>query len=140
RLAVGEPELVKLQRVTWRSILRVALLAVAAYTLIGMLADIDFHSFFHALSEAHWWWLGAALIIGQTPRVANAVSAIGSLDQPLPLGPTTQLQFASCYVNLAVPSSAGRVAVTTRFYQRFGVPTAKALSAGVINSLFEFIV
>src|SRR5262249_24706082 len=79
-------------------------------------------------------------VIGQAPRVANAVSAIGSLDQPLPLGATTQLQFASCYVNLAVPSSAGRVAVTTRFYQRFGVPTATALSAGLINSLFEFIV
>jgi uncharacterized membrane protein YbhN (UPF0104 family) len=139
-LGTKEPELVKVRRVTWRSILNLALLAIAAYTLIGMLAKINFHSFFHALSNAHWWWLGAALLIGQTPRVANAVSAIGSLDQPLPLGPTTQLQFASCYVNLAVPSSAGRVAVTTRFYQRFGVPTAKALSAGLINSMFEFIV
>jgi uncharacterized membrane protein YbhN (UPF0104 family) len=139
-LATKEPELVKVRRVTWRSILNLALLAIAAYTLIGMLAKINFHSFFHALSNARWWWLAAALLIGQTPRVANALSAIGSLDQPLPLGPTTQLQFASCYVNLAVPSSAGRIAVTTRFYQRFGVPTARALSAGLINSTFEFIV
>jgi uncharacterized membrane protein YbhN (UPF0104 family) len=139
-LGTKEPDLVKVQRVTWRSMLNLVLLAVAAYTLIGLLAGIDFHSFFKALGNAHWWWLGAALLIGQSPRVANAVSAIGSLDQPLPLGPATQLQFATCYVNLAVPSSAGRIAITTRFYQRFGVPTAKAVSAGLINSLFEFVV
>jgi uncharacterized membrane protein YbhN (UPF0104 family) len=92
------------------------------------------------LRDANWWWLGAALLVGQTPRVANAFSALGSLEQPLPLGPTTQLQFASCYVNLAVPSSAGRVAITTRFYQRFGVPAATAISAGLIDSVSEFVV
>jgi uncharacterized membrane protein YbhN (UPF0104 family) len=139
-LGAKEPELVTVRRVTWKSILRVVLFAIAAYTLIGLLGNIDFHTFFHTLGDAQWWWLAAALVIGQAPRVANAISALGSLDQPLPLGPTTQLQFASCYVNLAVPSSAGRVAVTTRFYQRFGVPTAKALSAGLINSMFEFAV
>jgi hypothetical protein len=39
---------------------------------------------------------------------------MGSTPEPLPLGPTAALQFATCYVNLAVPSSAGRVAITTR--------------------------
>ena len=43
-------------------------------------------------------------------------------------------------MNLAVPSSAGRVALTTRFYQRFGVPPATALSAGMIDSISEFLV
>jgi uncharacterized membrane protein YbhN (UPF0104 family) len=139
-LGAPEPELVKLQRVTARSFLNLALFAFAAYTLIGMLGDIDFGSFFRALRDANWWWLAAALLVGQTPRVANAFSAMGSLEQPLPLGPTTQLQFASCYVNLAVPSSAGRIAITTRFYQRFGVPPAAALSAGVIDSVSELLV
>jgi len=50
------------------------------------------------------------------------------------------MQFASCYVNLAVPSSAGRLALTTRFFQRFGVGPATALSASVIDSLSEFVV
>ena len=139
-LGAPEPELVKLQHVTARSFLNLALFAFAAYTLIGMLGDIDFGSFFRALRDANWWWLAAALLVGQTPRVANTFSAMGSLEQPLPLGPTTQLQFASCYVNLAVPSSAGRIAITTRFYQRFGVPPAAALSAGVIDSVSELLV
>ena len=65
---------------------------------------------------------------------------MGSTLQPLPFGPTTGLQFAMCYVNLAVPSSAGRLALTTRFYQRFGIPPASALSASVIDSLSEFLV
>jgi hypothetical protein len=53
-------------------------------------------------------------IIGQLPRLDNAVSTMGSTPQTLPFGPTVALQFATCYVNLAVPSSAGRVAITTR--------------------------
>ena len=71
------------------------------------------------------------------PTVANAYSTMGSSTQDLPLGPTAALQFATCYVNLAVPSSAGRIASTTRFFQRFGIPLATALSAGLIDSLSE---
>jgi uncharacterized membrane protein YbhN (UPF0104 family) len=139
QLGVSEIELTQIRRVTWKSLLSLALLAVAAYTLIGMLADIDLGSFVRALRDANWWWLGAALLIGQLPRVANAVSTMGSTTQPLPLGPTALMQYASCYVNLAVPSSAGRVALTTRFFQRFGVSPATALSAGVIDSVSEFV-
>jgi glycosyltransferase 2 family protein len=138
-LGVSEIELANLRRVTWKSFLSLALLVVAAYTLIGMLADIDLESFGRALRGADWWWLGAALLIGQLPRIANAVSTMGSTTQALPLGPTSLMQFASCYVNVAVPSAAGRVALTTRFFQRLGVPAATAVSAGVIDSVSEFI-
>ena len=139
QLDVSEIELTQIRRVTWKSLLSLLLLIVATYTLIGMLADIDLGSFVRALGDANWWWLGAALLIGQLPRITNAVSTIGSTTQPLPLGPTALMQFASCYVNLAVPSSAGRVALTTRFFQRFGVSSATALSAGVIDSVSEFV-
>jgi uncharacterized membrane protein YbhN (UPF0104 family) len=139
QLDVSEIELTQIRRVTWKSLLSLLLLIVATYTLIGTLADIDLGSFVRALGDANWWWLGAALLIGQLPRITNAVSTIGSTTQPLPLGPTALMQFASCYVNLAVPSSAGRVALTTRFFQRFGVSSATALSAGVIDSVSEFV-
>ena len=42
------------------------------------------------------------------------------------------LQFAICYVNLAIPSSAARIAVNVRFFQRFGVTPTRAMSAGVM--------
>jgi glycosyltransferase 2 family protein len=139
QLDASDIELTQLRRVTWQSVLSMLLLVVAAYTLIGMLADIDLGSFVRALGDADWWWLGAALLVGQLPRVANAVSTMGSTTQPLPLGPTALMQFAGCYVNLAVPSSAGHVALTTRFFQRFGASPAAALSAGVIDSVSEFV-
>jgi uncharacterized protein (TIRG00374 family) len=139
-LGVEDVELVKLRRVTWKSLLNLALLAIAAYTVIGMLSGLDLRAFGRSLADANWWWLLAALLIGQLPRLANAVAMMGTTPQPLPFGPTAALQFATCYVNLAVPSSAGRVAITTRFFQRFGIPPAASLSAGVIDSGSDFVV
>ena len=81
-------------------------------------------SFVEALRDASWSWLVFALVLAQIPRLPAAVSTMGSLQQPLPLGPLTALQFAICYVNLAIPSTAARVAVNVRFFQRFGVGPA----------------
>jgi hypothetical protein len=139
-LGAPDTELARIRRVTWKSLVGLLLQAVAGNTVIGMLSDVDFGSFFDALRHANWWWLGAALIVGQFPRVANAVSSMGSTNEDLPLGPTTLLQFALCYLSLAIPSSAGRVAVTTRFYQRFGMPPAAAVSASVIDSISEMVI
>jgi uncharacterized membrane protein YbhN (UPF0104 family) len=139
---LGAPtfDLVKLRRVTWGSVFNVTLLTVAAYTIIGMFGGIDFEEFADALNDANWWWLLFALVLGQTPRVAAAFSTIGSTTHPLPLGPTTGLQFATCYVNLTVPSSAGRVAMTTRYFQRFGIPASTALAAGFIDTLSQTVI
>jgi uncharacterized protein (TIRG00374 family) len=139
-LGVTDIELVNLRRVTWKSLLSLVLLAFAAYAIIGMISGLDLEAFGRDLADANWWWLLAALLIGQLPRLANAVAMMGTTPQPLPFGPTAALQFATCYVNLAVPSSAGRVAITTRFFQRFGIPPAAALSAGVIDSGSDFVV
>ena len=65
---------------------------------------------------------------------------MGATSQPLPLGPLTALQFAICYINLAIPSTAARVAITVRFFQRCGIPSAPALSAGLIDSISGFVI
>ena len=139
-LGVPKPDMVRLRRVTWGSVLNMALLTFAAYVLLGMLGDIDFNEFFDALQNANWWWLALALFIGQTPRVAAAFSTMGSTTHELPLGPTTALQYATCYINLTVPSSAGRVALTTRFFQRHGIPVSTALAAGFIDTLSQTVI
>ena len=56
-LGAPKADLVKLRRVTWGSVLNMALLIVAAYTIIGMLGGIDFEEFWDALQSANWWWL-----------------------------------------------------------------------------------
>ena len=65
---------------------------------------------------------------------------MGAINRPLPLGPLTTKEFAICYVNLAIPSSAARVAINIRFFQRFGVDATTAVSAGVIDSVSGFVV
>jgi uncharacterized membrane protein YbhN (UPF0104 family) len=139
-VAAPEIDLASIRRVTWKSVLSLVLAAVAGYTVIAMLSNVDLGSFVDALGGANWWWLVAALVVGQTPRVANGVSTMGSTSEDLPLGPTTLLQFALCYLGLAIPSAAGRLAVTTRFYQRFGMAPAAAVSASVIDSVSEIII
>jgi uncharacterized membrane protein YbhN (UPF0104 family) len=139
-LGAGDQRLIKLRRVTWGSLLNLALLSIAAFALIGMLGDLDLDAFVDALADANWWWLAFALVLAQLPRIPSAVSTMGSIRQPIPLGPLTTLQFAICYVNLAIPSTAARVAINIRFFQRIGVAPTAAVSAGVIDSISGFVV
>lgn len=139
-LNAGDQELIKLRRVTWGSILNLALLVFAAYALIGLLGDVDLETFADALRNASWWWLGFAVVLAQLPRIPSAVSTMGAINRPLPLGPLTALQFAICYINLAIPSTAARVAVNIRFFQRFGVDPPTAVSAGAIDGVSGFVV
>jgi len=139
-LGAGEQPLIKLRRVSAGSLLNLALLALAAYTLIGLFGGLDLATFVDELRDASWSWLLLALLLAQVPRVPAAVSTMGSIARPLPLGPLTALQFAICYVNLAIPSTAARVAINVRFFQRFGVRPAEAMTAGVIDSVSGFTV
>jgi uncharacterized protein (TIRG00374 family) len=139
-LGVDEQPLIKLRRVTWGSLLNLALLGFAAFALISLLSGLDLESFVDALGDANWWWLAFALVLAQVPRIPAAVSTMGAIERPLPLGPLTTLQFAISYVNLAIPSTAARVAVNIRFFQRFGVDATTAASAGAIDSVSGFIV
>jgi uncharacterized membrane protein YbhN (UPF0104 family) len=139
-LGADEQRMIKLRRVTWGSVLNLALLGLAAFALISLLGDIDLETFLEDLKNADWWWLAFALLLAQIPRIPAAVSTLGSINRPLPLGPLTTLQFAICYVNLAIPSTAARVAINIRFFERFGVPPAVAVSAGGIDGVAGFIV
>ncbi len=139
-LGADERPLIKLRRVTWGSLLNLALLGFAAFAMISLLGDIDLDEFIDELADADWWWLALALVLAQVPRIPSAVSTMGSINRPLPLGPLVTKEFAICYVNLAIPSSAARVAINIRFLQRFGVDATTAVSAGVIDSVSGFVV
>ena len=41
--------------------------------------------------------------------------------KPVPVGITTIEQFAIGFINIAVPSAAGRVATNTRYFEKFGI-------------------
>ena len=82
----------------------------------------------------------AALVLAQGALVTSALSLRGAVLTPLPLLPCVALASAVKFVNLTVPSAAGRIAFTIRYLQRMGAPTGEAVAAGAVDDLSETLV
>jgi len=140
--AVGAepPELVKLRRVTWASAAQSALLVLAATAVFSYLGQVDFDELRSDLEDAQWSWIAVGAVIAQLPRLAQAYATLGSVPQTLPYGPVYAMQLATGYLNLALPSSLARMAISVRFFQRQGVPPATAVASGLVDSLANNVV
>ena len=138
--AEAPPELAPMRRFRAQDFLMTALVAAAAYLLITQLAEIGFETIFDELREANLAWVGLALVLAQLAVVGSGISVRGAVAAPLPLLPCVLLQFAIKFVNLTVPSSAGRIGMNLRFLQRMGVPSAQALVAGAVDDASETLV
>jgi uncharacterized membrane protein YbhN (UPF0104 family) len=134
------PEIAPMRRVRPRDLVLTAFVIVAAYLLITQLAEIGFDAIAEELRDAEVAWVVVALIVAQLTFVAQAVSLRGAVIAPLPLLPCVVLQSAIKFINLTVPSSAGRIAINARFLQRMGVPTEQAVVSGAIDGVSETLV
>jgi uncharacterized membrane protein YbhN (UPF0104 family) len=123
-----------------KKLVMTALIGVAAYGVITQLADIGFGTIADELRNADIAWVVAALILAQLTFIGSGVSIRGTVLEPLALLPCVVLQSAIKFINLTVPSSAGRIAMNLRFLQRMGVPTAEALAAGAVDDVSETVV
>jgi uncharacterized membrane protein YbhN (UPF0104 family)/tRNA A-37 threonylcarbamoyl transferase component Bud32 len=134
------PKLVPLRRMRPRDIVVTAMVAVAAYLLITQLARVGFGTIAHELRTADVAWVVVGVVLAQLTFVAGGVSFRGAVPTPLPLLPCVVLQSAIKFINLTVPSSAGRIGINIRFLQRVGAPTPQAFAAGAVDDLSEKIV
>jgi glycosyltransferase 2 family protein len=134
------PELQRLQRISASSIIRVLIPAVAVLILISAAGDLNWDDFVTQLADSKWWLVALGLVAAQVPRVAQAVSTLGACPVPLPLGPVYALQLAISYINLAIPSSAARIAINIRFFQRHGIQPGTAVAIGALDGFSGFIV
>jgi uncharacterized membrane protein YbhN (UPF0104 family)/tRNA A-37 threonylcarbamoyl transferase component Bud32 len=134
------PEIVPLRRMRPRDFLLTGLLGVAAYLLITQLAKIGFGTIAHELGRAQIAWIVVGLIIAQLTFVAGGVSFRGAVPTALPLLPCAVLQSAIKFINLTVPSSAGRIGINVRFLQKLGVSRPAAFAAGAVDDVSEKIV
>jgi uncharacterized membrane protein YbhN (UPF0104 family) len=139
-IGVEPTELVKLRRVTVWSLIQAGLLVLAASAVIGFFGGIDFNQLWTYLSDASWGWLILGLIVAQLPRLTQAVATLGSVPVKLPDGPVYAMQLTTSYMNLALPSYVGRMAVNIRFFQRQGLSAAVAVTSGAIDSFAGTIV
>jgi uncharacterized membrane protein YbhN (UPF0104 family) len=130
----------RLRRIDTRTIVSMALLLIAAITLVVGLSGMQWSEVSDAFASVNWWWVAFAVLVCQLARATGAVSTMGASTYPLPPGPTTAMQFAIAYINLAIPSSAARVAVNVRFLQRVGVPSGAAFAIGAVESAGGFVI
>ena len=134
------PELEQIRRVTGKSIAIVALIAFVAYGLISTLAHVGLEALWDELKSANVAWMLTALILAPISQVPQAFSTLGASVRDMVFVPVLMLQYAIQFIQLAVPSSAARVALEVRFFQRNGVETGAALSIGLIDGLSQFVI
>jgi len=134
-VAAEPPPLLKLRRVTWKSLLQVALLLFAASAIASAVTGIDLAELRQSFESAAWEWIVAGFIVAQLPRVTLALSTMGSLVAKLRFVPVWVKQLSEPYLSLAIPSGGARMALSIRFFQRQGVPPHVAVASGAIESL-----
>ena len=133
-------KVVELRRVRPQDLLLVALVIFAAYSLIGQIAEIGPGTLLDELSGADLAWAAVALVLAQLTMIGGGISVRGSVPTPLPLLPCVVLEAAIRFINLTVPSAAGRIAMNVRFLQRMGASTPEAVAAGAVDDVSEKVV
>jgi uncharacterized membrane protein YbhN (UPF0104 family) len=136
----ASPEIAPLRRIRPRDLVLTAAVVFAAYLLIGQLAEIGFDTIADELREAKLAWVIVALLLAQATFIPSGISARGGVATPLPLLPCIVLQSAIKFINLTVPSSAGRIAMNLRCLQRMGAPRGEAIAGGAIDDASNSIV
>jgi uncharacterized membrane protein YbhN (UPF0104 family) len=137
---VEEPELEQIRRVTVRSVVEITLIGLLVYYFIASLAGIDLEQVLDELKSADWAWVAAALLLSPVVQIFQAFSTMGASIQPVRFRPVLMLEYAIQFIALAVPSSAARVGLEIRFFQRNGITIGGATSIGLIDSVSGFVI
>jgi undecaprenyl-diphosphatase len=132
-----EPELLQLYRVSPANLLMAVGTLIAAGALLSQIGNPA--QLWHAAQSANWAWLGVAFALSMATNVAFAVALLGTVRTRLPLGPTTELQVAMSFSNLAIPAVGG-TAVQIRFLQKQGVDLPSAVASGGLLSTAAMLV
>jgi uncharacterized protein (TIRG00374 family) len=134
------PEPVKLRRVTVRNLVMLALLLLVGFALVPLFTSVDYAKIWDVLQGADWTLMVAAFLVGHTQFFPSAASTMFAVSVRLPFWPLLTLQTASQFVSLAIPSSAGRIAMNTAFLHKFGLSVTAALTQGAIDGFSGFVV
>jgi uncharacterized membrane protein YbhN (UPF0104 family) len=127
-----------LERIKPRTLLIVAVSALAFYSLLPQLAN--FGDTFTAFANASLWWLLGALIASALTYTFAAASFQGAVADTVPFLPNLRAQLAASFAALVGPAGAGGFALTGRFLQRVGVSPAEAGTSVAVNAVAGFFV
>ena len=134
RTGVPAPPPAPVVRISWRGLIQTALILVAAYALLTTLVDIDWATVASTWQHASWAWILVGLVIVQATTIADAASTMSAVTTRLPLWPLVQLQYAVKTVGLAMPSTVGKVAMTTSMLRKFGEASTVGATAVALDA------
>ena len=125
---------------SWGSLLKLALIGFVAYALISAVSNVGLDTIVEEFQSADKAWLLAAIALTPLAQLPQAASTIGASTYTLRFFPSLMLQYGVQFISLAVPSSAARVALEIRFFERIGAPAAGAVTVGMIDSFSTFCI
>jgi len=125
------PELQELYRVSPTNLLLAVGTLIAAAALLGQVGSPE--AVWETLKNADWAWVLAAFGLSMATNIACAIALMGTVPMKLPLWPTTEVQIAMGFSNLAIPAVGG-TAVQIRFLQKQGVDLGSAIASGGLLS------
>lgn len=134
------PKLEKLRRVSWTSVAMMAVLLMVAYAVISAVAGVGIDNLVAEFAGAHWGWVVAALLISPVIQVGQAVAMMGASIRRVRFLPSLLLQYAIQFVGLAVPSSAGKIALEIRYFQLVGTNPTGAVTIALIDSIAGLVI
>jgi uncharacterized protein (TIRG00374 family) len=137
---VEVPEPVKLQRVTLKDLVSMALVLLVVSALIPLFTDVDYAEIWAVLQSANWALIVLAFLVGHIQFIVQATATMFAVQVTLPFWPLLTLQTASQFVSLAVPSAAGRVAMNMAFLRKFGISVTEAVAQGSIDGFSAFLI
>lgn len=132
RCSVGEIEYEHLDRISGRTLFTMAALAAATYVLLPQFADLP--GIVDRVRGADWWWLPPMLVASALTYVGAAIAVQGTVEDPIPIGPTLLTQVGSSFASNLAPAGLGGMAVNVQFLQKQGVDRAVAVSSVGLNT------
>ena len=94
-------------------------MAIGALVAIAvLLADVgDPGAMWATLRSADWSWIALAIVLSLLSNIAYAVGLQGTVPVRLPLWPTTEVELAMSFSNLAIPGIGGQ-GMQVRYLQK----------------------
>ena len=129
-------ELEELERVKPRTVLVIAASALAFYSLLPQLANLE--DTIDAFADAEPLWIAGALLASALTYVAASIALQGAVADPLPVVPNVRAQLAASFAALVGPAGVGGFALTARFLERLGLARGEAGASVAVKSIAGF--
>ncbi len=131
-------EMAELQRIGIQQIIGVLGFGVLMLFLLGLIDNWD--DIVQVFQEANWTDVPVMVVLVLLTNVAGAVSLIGAVTRPLPLGDTTTVMFGQSFLNRFTPANAGGMAMRIRYLQKGGTDLTLGTAAVGLTSVASGVV